>query len=113
MEEGGALSADTPDFLRAWRPEERDAEDETGWRSPEEQLTRIDEPPASGPVERAEVFESVRSGNGSHAAPDSEPPETIPGEESLSPEMARFLRSRRRDKKDSPFRGFESPPGRF
>jgi hypothetical protein len=52
--------------------------------------------------------------NGYHEeALAEEPPETIPGEEDLSPEMAAFLKSRRRDKKDNPFRGFESPPGRF
>jgi hypothetical protein len=61
----------------------------------------------------AEVLEPVRSGNGPQPAAEEEPPETIPGEEGLSPEMARFLKSRRRDKKDSPFRGFDSPPGRF
>jgi hypothetical protein len=68
------------------------------------------------PVEETVVVgTNGASSNGLHDASltEEEPPETIPGEEDLSPEMASFLRSRRRDKKDNPFRGFDSPPGRF
>jgi hypothetical protein len=67
------------------------------------------------PVDEAvAVSASGASSNGLHeAGAEDAAPETIPGEDDLSPEMASFLRSRRRDKKDNPFRGFDSPPGRF
>ena len=67
------------------------------------------------PIEEAvPVGANGASSNGFHdPASADEPPETIPGEEDLSPEMAAFLKSRRRITKDNPFKGFDSPPGRF
>jgi hypothetical protein len=72
------------------------------------------------PVEQAadsafdETVSVGRNGHSNDGAVDNEnPPETIPGEEDLSPEMAAFLKARRRVAKDNPFKGFDSPPGRF
>jgi hypothetical protein len=72
------------------------------------------------PVEQAadSAFDETVSvglnGHSNDGSVDNEnPPETIPGEEDLSPEMAAFLKARRRVAKDNPFKGFDSPPGRF
>jgi hypothetical protein len=101
-EDTGPLPIDTPEYLRA-RPstsEDTAAPADTGHHNGFDQTA-------------PEVAEPAHATNGAQPATEQEPPATIPGEEALSPEMARFLRSRRRDKKDSPFRGFDSPPGRF
>jgi hypothetical protein len=67
--------------------------------------------PAFGLTDEAQAVGS----NGAYAdeAAVDEPPDTIPGEAGLSPEMAAFLKSRRRDQKERPFDRFNSPPGRF
>ena len=89
---------------------------------PEPEPVTLAEEPAEEPWRAPEIAveEAIAVGtNGAvsnglyETAPDEEPPETIPGEEDLSPEMAAFLKSRRRVSKDNPFRGFDSPPGRF
>jgi pilus assembly protein FimV len=73
--------------------------------------TPVEEPADSALEENVSVG---RNGHSNDGAVDNEnPPETIPGEEDLSPEMAAFLKARRRVAKDNPFKGFDSPPGRF
>jgi hypothetical protein len=127
------IEAEAPSFLR------EDGRDEPATEWPEEPLSpqaqyeiptdeddgHVEEQPASefevtleGPIEipaeeAVTVSSNGASSNGVHDEVDDEPPETIPGEEDLSPEMAAFLKSRRRVTKDNPFRGFDSPPGRF
>jgi hypothetical protein len=113
LEEESAVP-EAPDYLKTKLTESEP--DTVGWPDDAEQEYSNNghaHDDAASEDAPARVVEPAHSANGFEPSPDEEPPESIPGEEHLSPEMARFLRSRRRDKKDSPFRGFDSPPGRF
>jgi hypothetical protein len=110
---------DEGDDLPSPAPRWADSEAEPGELSQEDQpaATVFEEtlrPPEEQPADEAiPTGAGFVEGNGLTDGAEDEIPEQIPGEEQLSPEMARFLRSRRRDKKDRPFDGFNSPPGRF
>jgi len=121
-EAGGELSPPSPSQHEAEPGGERH-EDISEDDIEEPELAASEEPAAEEawaardiPIEETvAIGANGASTNGQHESgrTGEDTPETIPGEEDLSPEMAAFLKSRRRISKDNPFRGFDSPPGRF